>query len=464
MSSFPARTTLKTALGVALAGSVTATLAAVTDAERRVTESPRLELAASSNPATPGNFTGPGFDQCNAPSQRAMDRWMARSPFTGVGIYISGYSRGCREQPNLTPAWVSKQLRSGWRLLPITLGPQASCSTHFPRYGHDKTINSTPGKEGKYWYARKMGLEEAAKTVRAAQRLGLSRGSVMYYDLEAFNESNGRCRESALYFLSSWTSKLRALGYKSGVYSSAASGIKALDDARVNRPGKFTMPDQIWIADWDGKANTSSRFVRESGWQPHRRVKQYRGGHNETWGGVTINIDRNWLDVGKGTTAPPVFHCGTPKKYVKVSSTDYVGISRTTTNRTFLIRAAKCLLKERYSFSGDLNGTWGPGMTKAVNDFRRKHGWGQGGIGAREWVALLSAKGGRTAKSGSGGEYVRNLQRALNAALPAYDLNTRGFYTAATRKAVIRYQRHVGLSATGIADANVWQKLRAGAR
>ena len=69
------------------------------------------------------------------------------------------------------------------------------------------------------------------------------------------------------------------------------------------RPGVFTLPDQIWIARWDGKANTSTSYIREDGWRPGGRVKQFQGGHNETWGGVTINIDRNYLDLGP---APPL--------------------------------------------------------------------------------------------------------------------------------------------------------------
>ena len=40
-------------------------------------------------------------------------------------------------------------------------------------------------------------------------------------------------------------------------------------------------------------------------------MKQYLGGHNETWGGVTINIDSNWLDLGAGSVAPAEpEHCG----------------------------------------------------------------------------------------------------------------------------------------------------------
>ena len=112
------------------------------------------------------------------------------------------------------------------------------------------------------------------------------------------------CRESALAFLSAWTERLHARGYVSGVYSSAASAIKMLDDARATRPGAYVMPDQLWVADWNGRADTASTYLRSDGWTPHRRVHQYRGGHNETYGGVTINIDNNWVDLGRGSVAP----------------------------------------------------------------------------------------------------------------------------------------------------------------
>ena len=70
-----------------------------------------------------------------------------------------------------------------------------------------------------------------------------------------------------------------------------------MDDQRVKANNSITMPDQIWIADWNGKANTTSSYIRSTGWQPYSRVKQYQGGHNETWGGVRINIDRNYLNL-----------------------------------------------------------------------------------------------------------------------------------------------------------------------
>ncbi len=230
---------------------------------------------------TPGNFTGYGFDQCLAPDSRAMRTWWNNSPFSAVGIYISGKSRACRNQPNLSKEWVLQQATLGWRLLPITLGPQASCQPRFPRYSDDVRINPKPGKKKDYHKALKMGRAEAETTVADARALGIAEGSTLWYDLEGFDASNTDCRESALSFLSGWTQKLHRLGYVSGVYSSASSGIAALDDARVERPDRFVLPDAIWIARWDGKANTDTTYIRDDGWRPGGRMKQYRGGHDE---------------------------------------------------------------------------------------------------------------------------------------------------------------------------------------
>ena len=128
--------------------------------------------ARADNPITPGDFTGYGFDQCLAPTGKVMNEWLKHSPFFAVGIYISGDSRACRSQPNLTPRWVSSQLERGWRLLPITLGPQASCQPRFPRYGDDETIRPKRGKNGRYGAARKQGTAEATKTVGVAKDAG----------------------------------------------------------------------------------------------------------------------------------------------------------------------------------------------------------------------------------------------------------------------------------------------------
>ena len=182
------------------------------------------EPAQASNVATPGNFTGYGFDQCLAPSQTAMDAWLYSSPFWAVGIYISGDSRACPVQPNLTPTWVTTQLANGWRLLPITLGPQAWCTSR-DRYRNEVRINPNPTSH--YRVARAQGRAEAVKTVGAADGARhRPRQHALVRPRGRFRMDLTDCRESALSFLSAWTKKLHRLGFLSGFYSSAATGVR----------------------------------------------------------------------------------------------------------------------------------------------------------------------------------------------------------------------------------------------
>ena len=164
-----------------------------------------------------------------------MNRWLESSPFLAVGIYISGDSRGCRSQPNLTPTWIGTQLHKGWRLLPITLGPQASCHPGFPRYGDDPTINGRSRGANALTGRPDARAAEAATAVDGRQgarhRPAAARSGTTS---RASTTPTGDCRESALSFLSAWTNSLHALDYVSGVYSSAGSGHQ---DAR-RRPGR----------------------------------------------------------------------------------------------------------------------------------------------------------------------------------------------------------------------------------
>ncbi len=416
--------------------------------------------AQADNPVTPGNFTGYGFDQCLAPTQKAMDVWLKHSPFLSVGIYISGDSRACRSQPNLTKEWVATQLRNDWRLLPITLGPQASCSTRFPRYGDDETIKPNPGSNGKYAPARRQGRVEARSAVDAATALGIVPGSTLWYDLEGFDHTLLHCRESALAFLSGWTWQLHDLDYVSGVYSSVGSGIKILDDARVNRPNAFHLPDMIWLARWDGEANTSSSYIRKDGWRPGGRVKQYLGGHDETWGGVTINIDRNWLDVGKGSTAEPETHCDG----VRVGFADYEPLVRGT-KATARVKALQCLLSEVDAYGGRLTGTYNDRTIAAVRAWQEAHGMKVSDTWSRpNWMKLHVGRTRGVVKLGSAGSSVRRLQRALNSSSAEPQLRVNGVFNKATDTALRAYQRQVGLTASGVVAGSTWKALRNGRR
>ncbi len=420
-------------------------------------EQPAARLATQSQIAlaTPGDFTGHGFDQCLAPTQSAMDTWWKKSPFSAVGIYISGDSRACRSQPNLSPTWVATQVARGWRLLPIALGPQASCQPRFPRYSDDFTISPAPA--GGYARAAAQGATEAEANAADAMSYGIGPGSTIWYDLEGFDLTNTACRESALVFVSSWVTRIKALGFVAGFYSSASSGITMLDDARVLRPGQFALPDRIWIARWDGAANTSTTYIPEDGWRPGGRMKQYLGGHNETWGGVTINIDSNFLDLGAGSVARPEGRCpGTRLGFWKYPSLSPAAA------KTTRVKVLQCLLTEQGTYSGAINGSYDPATIAAARAWQAGRRFTPTStFEKRHWTALLSAGARTTLKRGSVDESVHRLQRALNAA-GAGRFRASGVFDAKTESALRAYQSRLRIAVSGVATRQTWNKLQRG--
>lgn len=456
------RTAVRTAVAAGAATALSISLLQVGVDHRSASPAASTDgvaLTSSGNPVTPGDFNGFGFDQCLAPTQREMNRWLNHSPFLAVGIYIAGNQRACRDQPNLTPTWISTQLRKGWKLLPIILGPQASCQPRFPRYGL-KSIDPDPGDNGRYGKARRQGHKEAALAVDEAKRLGIVPGSTLFYDLEGFDDTNRHCRESAMSFLNAWTYSVQKLGYLSGVYSSASSGIEQLERARVN--GTYRIPDQIWIARWDGKANTSTTYIPDEGWLPGGRLKQYLGGHNETHGGVTINIDSNYIDLGRGMYAPPETHCGG----VKVDRLRYKAIRPPWTGakqRPWQIRTLQCLLTEAGYYDGPINGKYKSPTRRAAKAWQADHGfarsrnWWPG-----HWVALLTQGNRYALKVGSAGPDARRVQRALNAADPQLRRKIDGRYTREFAHVVADYRERVGQRRGGIVNWGTWKRLQQG--
>jgi Domain of unknown function (DUF1906) len=85
---------------------------------------------------------------------------------------------------------------------------------------------------------------------------------------------------------------LHARGYRSGVYSSGSAGISAL----VSRYGtRYTEPDNVWFADWDGRRTTSTSYIPRRAWAARGRLHQYKGNVTASYGGVAVNIDWTYL-------------------------------------------------------------------------------------------------------------------------------------------------------------------------
>ncbi|MEV6350711.1 glycoside hydrolase domain-containing protein [Actinoplanes sp. NPDC051851] len=237
--------------------------------------------AATALAPQPGNFTGYGFDACTAPSSATMATWLASSPYRAAGIYFGGNNRGCT-QANLTASWVREQVGRGWRLIPLYVGPQAACTSTTKK---NLISNGTAAAQGK---------AAAVDAIVQAQALGLSRESVLIYDMEAYDTTNASCVKGVLDFISAWTARLHDSGYFSGYYSSAGSGVK--DQVTAYAKAGYVHPDYVDFARWDGVVTVSDTVIPSTYWAGHRRMKQYQGGHVETYGGVSINIDNDYLD------------------------------------------------------------------------------------------------------------------------------------------------------------------------
>ena len=229
-------------------------------------------------------YHGLGFDAASAPTLASMQAWLA-SPYRAIGIYIGGVGRFDQTQTNLTASWVRLIATVGWKAQPIYEGLQAPA----PCYAGPKP-KMTTGLESA------QGHDAALDAVTQARALGIGSGSDIYYDMEAYTPGTS-CSGSVLKFLSGWTSTLRANGYSSGVYGSLASGIA--DVANPTALPGFVAPDKTWIARYDGKQGVYgyAPYVLDSQFSPYRRMHQYAGGHTETYGGVTINIDSSYLDT-----------------------------------------------------------------------------------------------------------------------------------------------------------------------
>jgi hypothetical protein len=223
-------------------------------------------------PARATAFHGRGFDTCAAPSNAAMDAWRAHSPYRAIGIYLGGSDAACA-QPNLTASWLRRQAGRGWHFLPLYVGPQAA-------FGELTTSSA------------RQGTAAATDAARRARRLGFGRMTPVFYDMEGYPPWQSA---RVLRFLSAWSIRLRALGFYSGVYSSSSSGVADL--ARQYGRGRYAMPDVIWDALWNGRANTLDSVFRPGQWVDHHRVHQYAGNVTQTFGGVTMNIDKDWLNV-----------------------------------------------------------------------------------------------------------------------------------------------------------------------
>lgn len=251
-----------------------------------------------------------GFDSSTAPLPDSMQTWWSYSPYYDYGFYLGGadthyaltsqYGQGTQNPSITAPQWVSDIVGQGWGLIPFWVGPQApyqTCTTGYNSYIDPATAQS-------------QGTTEASRAVKAAGDLGLGKGTIIYYDMEYYDQTISTCQTAVVQFLQGWASGLQSAGYVPGLYTNtgpaeadwSALG-SVIDDIMV---GKHDKRATIWGLDCGPNGCTSGYGLLDTTWAEGYRAHQYfqyastvppgnaTGG--ETYGGVALNCPGNCID------------------------------------------------------------------------------------------------------------------------------------------------------------------------
>jgi hypothetical protein len=277
--------TIEQALNRKVSASAAPQMTATTARADAATKSPVGRTAVAGT-----TFTGYGFDSCSVPSGSALADWHSKSPFHVFGIYLGGANSACA-QAALNATYVADEAAAGWDMIPTYVGLQAP---------DDNSCGCQPITAAK---AASQGKAAAENAVSEAQALGLKTGTPIYDDMEAY-PPNATNTKAVRNFLAAWTTQLHAAGYISGVYSSSDSGIS---DLAAVYGTSFVEPDDLWVANWNNAASTADPNVPTADWGNNQRIHQYKGGHDDTYGGATLNIDTDWVDgaVAGGNVSTP---------------------------------------------------------------------------------------------------------------------------------------------------------------
>ena len=390
-----------------------------------------------------------------APDQRSMNRWLnprrswpsaSTSPATPEPAATSPTS------PRSGSAPAAQGL--------ATAADHARTAGVVPRASRAMTTTprSTPSRRRRpLQVGPRAGPAEATKAVGAAQALGRSAAARSGTTSRASTNPTD-CRESALAFLAEWTDRLHRLGCVSGVYSSAGSGIEMLDDARVERPGMFTLPDAIWIARWDRGPTPLRRYIRDDGWLPGRADEA-----------VPRRARR---DLGRG---PHQHRPQLPRPRAGLHRLAREPLRRDPHELLALpgprprharqaVRALQCLLEERNLYAGQVTGVYDDATVAAAAAWMAGAGFPAPTLVApRHWVTLLSEGGKPVVKIGWAGP-----RRAPSAAQPGGlrregQLTATGIFDAATDAALRAWQK-LGLARSGVAGHSSWRTRWRGLR
>jgi hypothetical protein len=186
---------------------------------------------------------------------------------------------------NRDAAWLFQVAEQGWSFILTWVGPQAPCT------GFNHQMSRDPAT------AYQQGKNNADSAVATAKQKGFLGDLVIYYDLESYSRGKDDpvCRAAVANFMQGWVEQIHALGHTAGAYGAACTSFMS-DWAVIDDP-----PDNVWFAHWytnDYDENATVwdvPCISNASWANNQRLKQYTGGHFETWNDLKLKIDSNVL-------------------------------------------------------------------------------------------------------------------------------------------------------------------------
>ena len=214
------------------------------------------------------------------PRRRHSQAWSA-SPYRAVGIYLGGANRHAADG-NLSASWVATDAVA--RLEPAAALRRAAGAVRRPDPAAEALDRARRRPRARTCRRRRRSGASRARSVfpRAARSTSTWRATV---------GNDARARRPSSRSSTAGTTELRAHRVRAG----------RLRQRRVDDPRRLGArpvdAGHRWIANWNGVEGVfGDPYVSDAIWPNHQRVHQYKGGHNETYGGVTINIDSNFVD------------------------------------------------------------------------------------------------------------------------------------------------------------------------
>lgn len=189
------------------------------------------------------------------------------SNFWAVGFYLGGATADAANCFEPGSVWIS-HLDYVMKLIPIWDGVQAPCS------GNTNLMSSDPAT------AFTQGHSAANNAVAQAASVGISEGTVIYYDLEPYDSS---CEDAVKQFVSGWVERIHDDFYHAGVYQGCNPPIDDYYNL-TNRPKDIAVAD---ANNTDTADSIPASCLSSSHWV-NNRIHQYTQPTSVTAGGVTL--------------------------------------------------------------------------------------------------------------------------------------------------------------------------------